>query len=211
MFFESLPVEPDALDPRVPDVPPWSTPPPLELGSVVAVERTVARSANVVIVLPTIRAFSAGCLFNIEVVGRQGTLSADEWWDLRLSGQPIHPVRSRGDDLLPDKLLRLGVRYASGAKATTIEGTRLPFASPEDPPTGPVLSWIPGGSGGGRRAGGEFMLDYFALWLWPLPPAEKIEFAVEWPFGGIDLTLVELDGAAIVSAAERSVRLWPDP
>jgi hypothetical protein len=43
-----------------------------------------------------------------------------------------------------------------------------------------------------------------------LLPAEKIEFAVEWPFGGIDLTFVELDGAAIVAAAGRSMPCWPD-
>jgi hypothetical protein len=48
------------------------------------------------------------------------------------------------------------------------------------------------------------------LWLWPLPPPEKIEFAVEWPFARIGLTMVDVDGAAIVSAAERSVRYWPD-
>jgi hypothetical protein len=41
----------------------------------------------------------------------------------------------------------------------------------------------------------------FGLWLWPLPPAEAFEFAVEWSFGGIDLTIVELGGAAIVVVA----------
>jgi hypothetical protein len=41
-------------------------------------------------------------------------------------------------------------------------------------------------------------------------PAETFEFAVEWPFGGIELTIAELDGAAIVAAAGRSARYWPD-
>jgi hypothetical protein len=48
------------------------------------------------------------------------------------------------------------------------------------------------------------------LWLWPLPPAEAFEFAVEWPFGGIGETIVELDGAAIVAAASRSASYWPE-
>lgn len=48
------------------------------------------------------------------------------------------------------------------------------------------------------------------LWLWPLPPAEPFELAVEWPFGGIDLRFTELDGAAVVAVARRSVSLWPD-
>jgi hypothetical protein len=33
---------------------------------------------------------------------------------------------------------------------------------------------------------------------------------VEWPFGGIGLTIIELDGAAIVAAAGRSARYWPE-
>lgn len=41
--------------------------------------------------------------------------------------------------------------------------------------------------------------DDFGIWLWPLPPRE--------PF---DLTIVELDGAAIADAAERSSLYWPD-
>jgi hypothetical protein len=57
--------------------------------------------------------------------------------------------------------------------------------------------------------GGEFSFSDFGLWLWPLPPAENFEFAVEWPLGGIGLTVVELDGAAIVSAAVRSADYWP--
>jgi hypothetical protein len=58
--------------------------------------------------------------------------------------------------------------------------------------------------------GGEVCFSGFGLWLWPLPPAEAFEFAVEWPFGGIDLTIVELDGAAIVVVARRSAPYWPE-
>jgi hypothetical protein len=42
------------------------------------------------------------------------------------------------------------------------------------------------------------------------PPAGPFEFAVEWPFGGIDLTFTEFDGAAIAAAAGRSARYWPE-
>jgi hypothetical protein len=51
---------------------------PEETGAVLAVERTVARSANVVMRVPTIRAFSSGCMLDAEIVSRQGTLSEDE-------------------------------------------------------------------------------------------------------------------------------------
>ena len=57
---------------------------------------------------------------------------------------------------------------------------------------------------------GKLGFSGFGLWLWPLPPAEGFEFAVEWPFGGIGLTITELDGAAIVAAASRSAPYWPE-
>lgn len=33
---------------------------------------------------------------------------------------------------------------------------------------------------------------------------------MEWPFGGIELSIAELDGAAIVAAASRSAYYWPE-
>jgi hypothetical protein len=209
MFFEPSAEAPGTAAEPAHETPPWFAPPELELGAVVAVERIVARSANVAIVVPTILAFGSGCTLNVDVVARQGGLPADDWWDLRLSGLPMDLPGWGSGERLPDKLLRLGVRYPDGAKATTVSqvGWR---ASAADPPKGPLLSWQPGGSGGGRRSGGEYSFLQFGLWLWPLPPAREFEFAVEWPFAGIGLTIVGLDGAAIVSAARRSAPYWPD-
>ncbi len=171
-----------------------------------AVERTMARSANVVVRLPTIRAFSSGCMLDVEVISRQGTLSEDDWWDLHSSVYGYFH-RSRPGAALPAKLLRMGVRYADGTKATTIEQHPRRAPGSGDPPAGPLLGWVPGSSG---MHGRELGFSGLGLWLWPLPPAEPFEFAVEWPFGGIELTITELDGAAIVAAAERSARYWPE-
>jgi hypothetical protein len=119
MFFEPSPSA-DKSGPRdLPERPPWSGPPPEEAGAVLAVERTVARSANVAVRVPTIRAFRSGCMLDVEVVSRQGTLSEDDWWDLRSSAYG-HFHRSQPGAALPAKLLRMGVRYADGTKATTI-------------------------------------------------------------------------------------------
>jgi hypothetical protein len=82
----------------------------------------------------------------------------------------------RGGGLLPGKLLRLGVRYADGSKATTIEQRRRGARASNEPPPGPLLSWSPGSSG---THGRELGFSGFGLWLWPLPPAESFEFAVE--------------------------------
>ena len=209
MFFEPLPAGEEPALRGWPEPPPWCGPPALETGVVLAVERTVARSANVVVLLPTIRVFRSGCMLDVEVVSRQGTLSEDDWWNLHMS---VYGglLRKRGGARLPDKLLRLGVRYADGTKATTIEQHRRGAPTSDDPPAGPLLSWSPGGSGGTRRGGEEVSFSHFGLWLWPLPPGESFEFAVQWPFGGIGLTIVELDGTAIVAAAGRSAPYWPD-
>ncbi|MFC4900477.1 hypothetical protein ACFQVD_39520 [Streptosporangium amethystogenes subsp. fukuiense] len=203
MFFDPVPTEQEPV--ARPELPPWSAPSSLEIGAVLAVERVVARSANVVVLLPTIRVFSTGCMLNVEVVSRQGDLSGEDWWYVQLAGAPIAQAFGRGRR--PDSLLRLGVRFADGTKATALEWARPPKSTPGDPPVGPQLSWSPMGSG---MRGGEFGFSGFGLWLWPLPPAENFEFAVEWPLGGIELTTVELDGAAIVSASGRSAHHWPD-
>src|SRR5689334_23749254 len=122
MFFEPLPEgEVTATGGfRLPEGPLWSGPPPLETGAVLPVEKTLSRSPNVVLRLPTIRAFSTGCMLDVEVVSRQGELSEDDWWDLHSSAH-ILSRQLRGGAPLPRKLLRLGVRYGDGRKATTIE------------------------------------------------------------------------------------------
>lgn len=74
MFFEPLPAgEVTATGGfHLPERPLWSGPPALETGAILAVEQTVARSPNVVLRVPTIRAFRTGCMLDVEVVSRQG-------------------------------------------------------------------------------------------------------------------------------------------
>jgi hypothetical protein len=212
MFFEPLPAGEETVAAVLSERPPWSGPSALETGAVLAVEQTVARSANVVVRLPTIRAFRTGCMLDLDVISRQGELSEDDWWDLHFSGHGFGFQRLRGGAPLPRRLLRLGVRYADGRKATTLESRVARQRQPRDePPAGPVLSLFPGNSGmRGREGAGLIGFRGFGLWLWPLPPAEAFEFAVEWPFGGIELTIAGLDGAAIGAAAGRSADYWPE-
>jgi hypothetical protein len=131
-------------------------------------------------------------------------MSDDDWWDLHMGVHNVHHG-FRGPRL-PDRLLRLGVRYPDGRKATTLERRRR--QRDDSPPDGPVLSWWPGGSG--TRGGGNLGFSHFGLWLWPLPSPGNFEFAVEWPQGGIELSICELDGAAIVDAASRPACYWPE-
>lgn len=47
------------------------------------------------------------------------------------------------------------------------------------------------------------------FWLWPLPKRGTIRVFCEWPLVEIPLSTAELDGAALASAAERAVPVWP--
>jgi len=90
-------------------------------------------------------------------------------------------------------------------EVTATGGFRLPdrplWSGPPPLETGAVNSGM---------HGRELGFSGFGLWLWPLPPAETFEFAAEWPFGGIELSIIELDGSAITAAASRSASYWPE-
>jgi hypothetical protein len=209
MFFEPPPAQEESTRPSKPGLPAWSAPPAEEMCAVMVSGLTLARTPNVAITLPTIQAFSTGCLINVDIVTRRQTLSPDDFQALQLSVFPHMITAVRSDRPLPDQLLRFGVRFANGAKATTV-GQRLDRTQlPQDPPPGPQLSLLfPGMS---MRSGDEDAgVMTIGLWLWPSPPRESFELAVEWPIGGIELSIVELDGAAIAAAAQQAVPYWPE-
>src|SRR5258707_12363798 len=78
MLFELLPGGKDPVAGGLTYLPPWSGPPALETGAVLAVERTAARSANVVVLVPAIRAFRSGCMLDVEVVSRRAACRRHE-------------------------------------------------------------------------------------------------------------------------------------
>lgn len=179
------------------------------MGGVVVSGLVLARTANIAVTLPTIQAFETGCLMNVDIVMRPHTLSLEDVQALQLSVYP-HMVTGVRAGQLPDNLLRFGVRFADGAKATTV-GQRFDRTQlPQEPPPGPRLSWLFGGVSM-RSGSDDNSVITMGLWLWPSPPRETFELGVEWPAGGIELSIVNLDGAAIGSAAQQSVPYWPEP
>jgi len=99
---------------------------------------------------------------------------------------------------LPPDLLRFGVEFSDGRRATTIER----FRNSSDEP--PEIAFMQRGGGGG---GGSWE---FSFWIWPLPPAGPLTFAVEWPAEGVELTTCQIDTAPLLEASARSEELWED-
>ena len=182
--------------------PPWSGPPEDVLGSRVPVKRILSRTETVVLALTDIVAYPSGCQFSVQLVARRGALSDDQWRDLRelVFGERWPSERN--------EMLRCGVQFADGTKATNVDSR--PFWDAPEPyaPAPPVF--IKAGGGGGE-AGDSQLRSSRGFWLWPLPPPEPFTLAVEWSAAGIELTMTEVDGAAIVTASQAAEPFWPAP
>jgi hypothetical protein len=158
----------------------------------VPLDVTLARTPDLALVLRAAAVYPSGAHFDIPLLLRERVSDPLGWL-------PFHPRRSGGE--LSDDMLRLGVQFADGAKATNVEH---PFMrrNPEERPAGPVL--MPRGGGGGGRGWDV------SFWLWPLPREDPFAFVVEWPARGVDLSRFEIGVAPLVEAAARSEELWPD-
>lgn len=103
-----------------------------------------------------------------------------------------HGLHHGGGDEIPPEMLRLGVQFADGSKATNTGG----FHHDANAPAGPVMH--PGGGGGGGASWRQ------TQWVWPLPPPGPLELVCEWPAMDIPLTRSELDAQTILDAAARA-------
>jgi hypothetical protein len=101
-------------------------------------------------------------------------------------------ARERGE------VLRLGIMYADGRRTSTTGGHWRPD---EDDPEQLMLQQG-GGGGSARHWDGNF-------WVYPLPPEGPVTFVASWLKYGVGETRAQLDGAAILEAAQRATVLWP--
>jgi hypothetical protein len=98
-------------------------------------------------------------------------------------------------------ILRFGVLFADGRRATSLDHLAWNDGAPRNPPADyPVLSPA---SGSGWAGHTELQVNVF-----PLPPAGSLTLIVEWPAEGIAETRTEFDGAEIHAAAGRATRIW---
>jgi hypothetical protein len=161
-----------------------SVPPIPAMGAVVTVERVLARTPGLAVLLPMIQVYDTGCLLHLDVVARDA--AAPRGLALQLD------AAFSGED---GSSLHLTLHYPGG----------LEVASGKDENCAPPsLSWFPGGA----RRDHAFTLYQMPLWLFPLPPPENLTLSMEWPWAGMERRSIRLDGAAIAGAAARSIRCW---
>jgi hypothetical protein len=151
-------------------------------------QRVLLREVGAIIVLIEIRAFTTGCVLELDFVAR-----------------PEGPVEDRPSVRFTRAAAgggpRIGVRFADGRKAINGEHVLEPESAPEPP----ILR---GFVGAGFHRRDTYVRLREQLWLWPLPPAEDFELVVAWPGMGIQEVHSVLDGAAIVAASAESQPYW---
>jgi hypothetical protein len=182
-------------------MPPWVRAPADTLPGVVPLELVLARTEHVAVCVTRLGAYPEG--FELDLVTMAGKDRDD--LDPLLFGRPGMRGRRLGGELdagsgIPPEMLRFGIEFADGTKATNTAGRiRGPR---EEPPPGPVLT--PGGGGGGAGNWRQ------TIWVWPLPPAGRLALVCEWPAAGIALTRHELDAQLILDAASHAQVFFPD-
>ena len=199
-FFEPPPPPPEPPPPPPrPSRPAWFGPPDAVVGRAVALNLVIGRSDKAAIWISAVTVYPEGFEFDVEIRHR---LSADfiDPFDLGFRAK-----RHRTEELDPE-LLRVGIAFADGQKATTLgPGQPHPYTMREAPdaqPDGPILSGSGSSGGGGHWQQG--------FWVWPLPPEGPLAFVCEWPAAGIPETRSEIDSALVRDAAADAIPLWSD-
>lgn len=195
-FFDPPPPPPEPPEEALEQKPWWGAP-HNEIGVSTGLRLVLARTDDVAVAVIDAVAFSIGLNFTVAVLRRTPSDSH----------RPEYPfgrfAHARGTREPPPDLLRFGVEFSDGRKATTLGVPMFMTAQEEAEPEGPFL--MPGGGSGGD--------DYWesSFWLWPLPPPGPLVFVVEWPAEAVALTRHEVEAETIVEAARHAEILWPTP
>lgn len=166
---------------------PWFGPPENELGVPVPLRLVLARTEAVAVAIIGAVAYSTGFTVRL-VISTHPSLA-------RKPGERPFFMRPVGGG---EGQLRFGVAFPDGRKATN-EGPRRP---PGDEPPAITLTQQ-GGSGGGLTWDGSW-------WIYPIPPAGPLTFALEWPARDVPEQTHEIDGSPVAEAAQRAEQLWED-
>lgn len=190
-FFERPAPAPRETGTRPPR-PAWQGSPDGALPATVAAELLVARNDRAVVFVGRCAVYPEGFEFDVRVLAADDEVGLDP----SLNGVYLRP--GTGPEGTYPTMLRFGVEFADGRKATNVgQDSRC-----EGEPQSPVL-WGQGGGGSGSSWRQTF-------WMWPLPPPGPLSFVCEWPAAGIPLSRAQIDGESIIDAAARAQTIFPD-
>jgi hypothetical protein len=186
-FFEPIPDAPKQPAPQ--RRPPWIGAPENELGVGVPMRVLLARTDDIAVSVGDVVAYSTGFTLRLAVRVRPGVVEDPRSFFMQLHAPP---------GMASADGLRFGIGFADGRRATRMR----PGPTSEGPPPIALMA-----RGGGDSGGGGLDVGY---WVFPLPPAGPLVFALEWPSRGIDETTREVDATAIAEAGAQSEVLWKD-
>jgi hypothetical protein len=173
------------------------SPPENELPAGVGLTLLLGRTDDAAVAITHIEAFSTGFRFTLAVRLRRPGPELVHGRLFMLITSHVHP----GIEIpLADRLL-LGLEYANGHRASTLQDMRMrgPGAVADDRQLVLVQQ---GGGGGGASVDQSY-------WASPLPPDGPVTFVLAWPAFGMPESRTVLDSAAIRAAADHSQLLWP--
>ncbi|MCU1589466.1 MAG: hypothetical protein JWP11_722 [Frankiales bacterium] len=162
---------------------PQSGPPGDEVGMLALSSFVLARTAEVVVAVRGITAYSDGLHLAVVVIFADHARSEDLAYSLQ------EYSRSPGR-------FRIGLAFSDGRTATS--GQR---DAPDVEQAGTAQLKLLSAAQSGLMWNGEY-------WLWPLPSAGPLIVGCRWPDRGIPETLVQIDPAPLLSAAAQSRSVW---
>ena len=142
-FFEPPPPLPPEARIRERRRPAWAGPPHGTLPGVLPLELVLARSEVAAVCVSQLSAYPTGLEFDLLVIAAPD--DDDNALDPMLFGPQAHRLRRRADGSeIPDEVLRFGVEFADGRRATNMVGGG--GRRPDTEPAGPVLQPPLGGA-----------------------------------------------------------------
>jgi hypothetical protein len=167
------------------------------IAGVVPVALIVARSDEAAVALSHLAAFPDGFEFTVNSYLHRSVKRSRR-------AHLHHPMMWHGmvepGGLMPDEILRFGVAWPDGGRATNLGDWGRSWPDATEPAHG-----LDSCSGGGSDR--EYSQQY---WAWPLPATGPLRFVVEWPAFGIDETTVTIGGELLVEAATRAQPIWSE-
>ena len=172
-------------------------PPENEFPTGVGLTALLGRTGDAAVGITQIEAFSTGFRFTLAVRLRQPRPDLARGGLFMLIGGHSRP----GFEVpLRDRLL-LGIEYANGDRASTLQDMRI--SRPDAVADEQRLVLAQQGGGGGDRSVDQ------TYWVSPLPAEGPVTFVMAWPAFGMPESRTVLDGTAIRAAGGHSHLLWP--